>query len=144
MSFKIIAGQVALLICLAAVPSAITAFVHPLRPDWRSLRAVTVTTQSAVELRQLGNRVLWIDIRPAADFANGHILSALPLTQEGWDDDFARIATTWNPDFPLVVYGGGPPGEKSRHTARRLAKELGVTSIRVLEGGWPAWSAPKP
>ena len=39
----------------------------------------------------------------------------------------------------VVVYCDGGGCEASRHVADRLRDKLGMKSVFVLKGGWPAW-----
>ena len=83
--------------------------------------------------------VMWIDARGVEAYADGHIPGALPLNEDDWESLITPVMLAWTPDRTVIVYCGGASCQASREVADRLEEELGVDSVRVLRGGWPAW-----
>lgn len=133
---------VALALVLAAiVPALLTAWLHPRAPAW-TLPATTgeLTWQQARALPD----PLWIDARPATEFAAAHLPGALSLPATDWDSRIETILAQWSPGRPVIVYCGGNGCQASHEVARRLRDELGLSEIHVLAGGWPTPSTPAP
>lgn len=132
-----------LLLALPLVPAALTATLHPRRPDWTALRSATTTPApgrlAVAEVAAKYPDALWIDARPATDFAAGHVPDALHLSEDDWEAGFAVVAEKWDGARALVVYCGGEECHASDAVARRLRHELGTENVHVLSGGWPAW-----
>jgi len=74
-----------------------------------------------------------LDVRPADEFAAGHIPGALNLRLA----DLARLAPTLARDTEIVAYCRGPYCIDSRQAEAALRK-LGLNARR-LEGGLPEW-----
>lgn len=118
---------------LALLPAAAAGFFHPKKPSWQSDEIPLATA--------LGWRAdtLWLDARPAADFAREHIPGALPLNEDEWDALLPAVLDAWSPDRPVVVYCSSLSCGTSREVARRLRGELEMPRVFVLAGGWEAW-----
>lgn len=134
-----------LLVALPLAPALLSAWLHPRRPDWAALR----TEAAAPAPGRLGLAAihaehadaLWLDARPAADYAAGHVPGALPLTEDAWEELFASVIEAWDGRRSLIVYCGAKTCQTSETVARRLRRELGFENVYVLEGGWEAWRA---
>ncbi|MEK6608128.1 MAG: rhodanese-like domain-containing protein [Myxococcota bacterium] len=94
-----------------------------------------VGVDQALELRKRGVAV-FADVRPAAEYANGHVSDAVHLecrsTAPAWLDRIGRQKT-------LVLYDGG--GADADSVAHALAQRGSLIDVRVLAGGFPAWRA---
>jgi rhodanese-related sulfurtransferase len=86
-----------------------------------------------------GDKVLFVDARSRQRYEAGHIPGAILLNEEQWDTLFPAFSDAWDPDKTIVVYCDGGGCEASQEVAARLRKALGVETIFVLKGGWPAW-----
>lgn len=133
-----------LLLVLPVVPAALTAWLHPRRPDWTAL-AVQVQEGAVVDLDmdQIGREfpnVLWIDARARTDFDEAHVPGAVHLDESTWDAGFSTLTELWDGQRAIVVYCGGGGCLTSQAVARRLRGELDFNQVYVLRGGWPAWS----
>lgn len=136
-----------LLLALPLVPALLSGWLHPRGPDWIALRLEN--TEPAPDRLELATilaapalaNALWIDARPAADFAAGHIPGALLLNEDDWDTGFNALIERWDGAQSLLVYCGGQDCHASEAVARRLRRELGTEDAFVLEGGWDAWRA---
>ncbi len=129
-------GGIVLTLLLAAIaPALLTAWLHPRAPAW-TLPAATgeLTWQQARALPD----PLWIDARPATEFAIAHLPGALSLPAAEWDSRIETILGEWRPGRPVIVYCGGNGCQASHDVARRLHDELGLSNIHVLAGGWTA------
>ena len=130
--------QAALLCALALVPAVLTAWLHPRRPDWEQLRH-PVAELPLADIRQRYPDALWIDARSAAAYAQGHAPGAILLNEDAWDEQLAAFVEVWRPGQMMVVYCNSASCGASRAVAGRLRRELGVTDVVVLQGGWSAW-----
>jgi rhodanese-related sulfurtransferase len=129
--------QVIAILALALLPAVATGLWHPRRPAWQSDE---VTPASAIAW---GRSVLWIDARPDADFAQGHIPGAVPLNEDRWDELLPEVLDHWDTTRKIVVYCSSLSCQTSHDVARRLREEEGIPNVFVLEGGWEAWQQQK-
>ncbi|MDR1497780.1 MAG: rhodanese-like domain-containing protein [Puniceicoccales bacterium] len=87
-------------------------------------------------------RVLWVDARPEAEYASGHVSGAVSLNEDNWSRAIAGVLARWNPGDAVVVYCGGAECGASKAVAVRLrGAEYGLEDVYVLRGGWEAWKA---
>ena len=126
--------QISALLLLALAPAVAAGFFHPKKPAWRSDEIPLATARS------WGERTLWLDARPAADYARDHISGALPLREDAWDELLPAVLDTWTPEREVVVYCSSLSCGTSREVARRLRSEVGLPRVHVLAGGWEAWA----
>jgi rhodanese-related sulfurtransferase len=128
--------QIVTLVAIAGVPALGAAFLHPLRPAWRSDEVVVSQAQT------WGERVIWVDSRSTAEFNQGHIPGAFSLSEEDWDTGLAPLLDAYNPDRIIVVYCSSLSCQTSHEVAKRLREEVGLKEVRVLQGGWESWKRP--
>lgn len=95
---------------------------------------------------------LLLDARPAAKYEAGHIPGALPVPVTAWAkaiDEGKAVATFWKKTLadlgvtgktPVVVYSDDIKVAAHGWWALKLA---GVPDVRLLNGGWDAYSAAK-
>ena len=90
------------------------------------------------QLTALVNRdnALVIDLRPAADFAKGHISGSKNVQMSQFDPENRQLAPARALPVVLVCKAGQTAGD----AAKRLRK-AGFASVSVLEGGVQAWQA---
>jgi rhodanese-related sulfurtransferase/DNA-binding transcriptional ArsR family regulator len=79
--------------------------------------------------------VVLIDVRPAAEFKNGHIPGALPFPVEELPRRLAELPM----DKPIIAYCRGSYCLFADE-AVALLRQHGFDAVR-LAGGWPEWSA---
>lgn len=125
--------QVLAILALALLPAIATGLWHPRRPAWQS-DEVTLGAASA-----WAPAVLWVDARPDADFARGHIPGALPLNEDHWEELLPGVLDHWDTARKIVVYCSSLSCAASHDVARRLREEAGLPNVFVLQGGWEAW-----
>ncbi|MBC7853026.1 MAG: hypothetical protein IAF94_06290 [Pirellulaceae bacterium] len=125
--------QISLLLLLALVPAGAAGLFHPRRPAWQSDEIVAGTAES------WGEKVIWVDARPPAEFESGHIPGALSLNEEAWDASLPPLLDAWAPEKIVVVYCSTLSCQASHEVAHRLRDEVGLKEVRVLQGGWEAW-----
>ena len=75
-----------------------------------------------------------IDVRPAADFAKGHIINAINVPFNGFKNQMAALAK--HKGKPIVV--NCRSGGQSMAACRQLRKE-GFEDVHNLKGGILAW-----
>lgn len=136
--FRTTLRQAVGLLLLALAPAAIAAFYHPKRPDFANAVAEGEITAAAASQRPAD--FLWIDARPAVQYAVRHVPGALPLTEDAWDDQLPAVLQAWQDGMPALVYCDSRQCEASEAVARRL-REFDLAPVFVLKGGWEAWLA---
>jgi rhodanese-related sulfurtransferase len=128
--------QAAALMLLALLPAALSAIFHPKRPAFSvAMREGEISVADA--LREPGG-FLWVDARPEAEFAKGHVPGALRLTEEEWDDLVPAVLQAWPTGREAVVYCNARQCDNSTAVAARL-RAYGLAPVHVLKGGWEAW-----
>ena len=130
--------QAAAFVLLAAMPALAAALWHPHKPEWTRSAGDTpeISWDRASTLK---SEVLWIDARKAENYRQGHIDAAISLDEARWEDSLPGVIAAWHPGATIVVYCDGADCGTSRSVARRLKRELGVSEVYVLKGGWHAW-----
>ncbi len=103
----------------------------------RDAPAADETTLAAA--RDHRGPLLWLDARPAADFARDHIPEALPLSPDDWDAQIVEVVTRWQPGTRVIVYCDDRACGSSRQVAEKLRAEYQFDDVVILHGGWSAW-----
>jgi rhodanese-related sulfurtransferase len=124
--------QVLAILLISLLPAVAAGVWHPRRPSWQS-DEVTLPAASA------WRDVLWIDARPDADFAHGHIPGAIPLNEDHWEDLLPGFLDHYTTTRRIVVYCSSLSCQASHDVARRLREEANIPNVFVLQGGWEAW-----
>jgi len=120
-----------ILLLLPLLPALLAGLWHPRRPDFA--RAVF----DSVAFSELaGANPLWIDARPAQDYAKGALPGALSLAPERYEEGFERLLELWQPDRLIVIYCDGGGCDSSENLARRLQADLGEGRIVILRDDW--------
>ncbi len=134
------ARQAAILVLVALVPAILTGGLHPRRPAWPGAGA-DIREISVMDAWMLArtNPVIWADARSDRAFAAQHIPGAINVTEADWERSLAGLVDVWRPGRPVVVYCGSGSCETSRSVAVRLRRELKLTDVYVLKGGWEEW-----
>ena len=102
-----------------------------------------------------GARLVVLDVRPAKDYAAGHVPGAvnrphadfegLAKPAGGFDDPapWSRLIGSLgiDADSTVVVYDAADQKDAAR--VWWLLRYWGVGDVRLLDGGWPAWTAAK-
>lgn len=91
---------------------------------------------SAAEATQLINRrnAVIVDLRPAADYAGGHLPSARHLEFAELQAKIGQIAKNKASPVLLVCQNG-----LQSNKASRVVREAGYAEVHVLQGGLNAW-----
>jgi len=79
---------------------------------------------------------LVVDVRPAADFAQGHIINALNIPMNGFKKQIGTLQK--HKDRPIVVTCRS--GSQSTMACQQLRKE-GFSDVHNLRGGVLAWQS---
>lgn len=137
-----LARDCVLLLLLALVPALLSAWLHPRRPEWRwtkpAVEEVTVATVARWP------KVLWVDARGEKEYGERHVPGAVLLNETEWERRLPDFLAAWTPERRVVVYCNSASCNASHEVARRLQRELGLTDVRVLRGGWAAWQEGQP
>jgi rhodanese-related sulfurtransferase len=104
-------------------------------------RIVEIDTAEAQEVLGRSEDTLFLDVREAEEYAQGHVPGALlvprgMLEPKAAADSPARDSQLTDPQRPIVAYCGS--GARSALAAVTLA-ELGFTNVRSMAGGFQAW-----
>ena len=91
----------------------------------------------AKQLWQSG-AVFFLDAREPADYAVGHIGSALNLPARSFAEHFGEVAPLLTPASQLVLYCDGQECELS-HRLRESLRQAGYTNTHLLFNGLTAW-----
>ena len=99
------------------------------------------------QLKRDGKKIAIIDARGGSNYARGHIPGAITLPVRDWSKAVPDTPAAWSkrlaalgltPHTPIVVYSGSDVRESAR--AWWLLKYAGAVNVRLLNGGWPAWT----
>jgi rhodanese-related sulfurtransferase len=129
--------QAGLILMIALGLAGVTAAIHPKRPALLAPPA-DPNEVTLAQTKQWAGTVLWVDTRPDAEFASGHIPEAVSLNFENWPEAFPKFLDHYSPDRRVVVYCSASSCQLSREIAEKL-RASGLTSAYFLEGGWEAW-----
>jgi rhodanese-related sulfurtransferase len=77
-----------------------------------------------------------VDVRPAADFAKGHIINAVNIPMNGFNKQLATLQK--HKDKPIVI--SCRSGSQSSAACQKLRKE-GFEEVYNLRGGILAWES---
>lgn len=127
-----------LLLLLAAIPALFCGWLHPKRPAWNWSQP-TVSEVELSEAMRWPAPVLWIDARTAAAYQAKHLPGAILLNESEWEQQLPGFLEAWKPGARIVVYCDSESCDASQAVALRLQRELKLTEIFVLKGGWAAW-----
>lgn len=130
----------AVLLLAAAIPAALSAWLHPNKPALSPrLQSGEVTLASALSWEK---EPLWIDARSREEFDENHIPGAVLLTEDEWEGLFHDLMERDPFDRPMVVYCADRACGTSHRVADRLRLYFGEEAdVHVLHGGWQAWTA---
>ena len=131
-------AQAALLFALAVIPAAAEAFYFRDKISWVS----RIPASDIVDLdlvRSWGEQVMWVDARPAPEYAENHIPGAICLNEDRWTDLLPEFLGQWSPGKKVVVYCSTKSCNLAGDVARRLKEEAQLKDVYVLEGGWESW-----
>jgi rhodanese-related sulfurtransferase len=81
---------------------------------------------------------LFVDVRSAGEFADGHIAGAISLPDEEFEERFPALKLRFERARAIVVYCKSEDCGKSLWTAIRLRHE-GLTQTRIYPAGWYDW-----
>src|SRR5260370_42240517 len=110
--------------------AGVTGAVHPKRPAF----VEPPTDPNQVNLAQVqhwARTVLWVDARPDAEFASGHIPEAVSLNFENWPEQFPKFLDQYSPDRRGVLYCSATSCQRSREMADKLV-DSGITADYFL------------
>jgi len=132
-------SQALILVILSAAAAWGTYAWHPRAPalhlTQEPLRDDEVSM--AVIREKFHEEVLWIDARPADQFAAKHMPGALNVSEQQFDEQLVQHLDTLQTNTkPVVVYCSGQKCEASRKVMEKL-KEMGfVKDAFIFKGGW--------
>jgi rhodanese-related sulfurtransferase len=141
---KALLRQSVALLALALLPAAVQALYLRDKIPWQS-RVAESDLVSVEVARGWGANALWVDARPDEEFERDHIPGAVLLNEDRWNELLSQfLATQWSPEKKIVVYCSAASCNLAEDVARRLREEAKLPNeIRILKGGWEAWSAQK-
>jgi len=124
------------LLLLAVVPALLTLWLHPRRPAWTK---PAVPQLELAEITRWPTPVLWVDARETPAYAKEHIPGAVSLNETEWERLLPGFLAAWHPNARVVIYCDSQACNASEEVALRLQRELNLSEISVLKGGWASW-----
>lgn len=117
----------------------------PLVGDWSqearllspSGRQMAISLGESERLYQSKSAV-FMDARPAEEFAKGHIEGAVSLPWESAEERAVEVTADLKNDAAIITYCDGETCDLSKELAIFL-ENLGFTNVRVLVNGWTLW-----
>ena len=125
--------------------------------QWRSDRLALVGEPAAIASLGPGNGVdepaidlaearrlfdleeaLFLDARPASQYAEGHIRGALNLSWPQAETEFIHVADRLDAARVIITYCDGETCTLSHNLARFLT-DMGFGNVRVFVNGWTLW-----
>lgn len=97
--------------------------------------AITLT-QAMADFQS--HNTIFLDARLEIDYKIGHILNALNLPFEDFEQYYSKIEPLLSRDKNIIVYCDGTECETSLFLAR-LLKRKGFDNLKVFFGGWTEW-----
>ena len=133
-----VARQMLALCAVAFLPAIGEAFYFRDKIPWQTPVAASESATLALA-ESWGDSVAWVDARPDAEYAAGHIPGAFSLNEDRWNDLLPQFLQQWAPGKKVVVYCSSQSCNLSRAVAHRLRTEVQIPDVYVLEGGWEEW-----
>src|SRR5258708_301885 len=96
--------EAVILLLLAAIPAAGSAFYHADKIKWSE----QTLAKGEVFLSTISSwqDVLWVDARSRADYEKDHIPGAVLLNEDEWDEQFPALLAVLKSQRPIVFYFG--------------------------------------
>ena len=123
---------------IATVPAMVTAWTHP-KAAALSTKDPGISEVTIWDVSRWKTPHIWVDARRSGAFQKRHISGALLLNEGEWEKLLPRLLAAWSPGTRIVVYCDSEGCDASREVASRLQRELGISEVYVLQGGWSAW-----
>lgn len=101
-------------------------------------RGIPLVRTAEAEVLWHDKATLFLDVRPAPDFAHGHIAGALHLPEEEFEQRFPSLSPRLARARAIVVYCQSVNCGKSLWAAIRLRNE-GLTQAQIYPAGWNEW-----
>ncbi len=133
-----LARECALILMLAAVPALLVPWLHPKRAALTWTKPDT-TQVDLTEVLSWPPPVLWVDAREAQAYDADHIPDAILLNETEWNRLIPGFLAAWRPGAKVVVYCNARACDASEEVTRRLQRELNLSDVYVLKGGWDSW-----
>jgi rhodanese-related sulfurtransferase len=95
-----------------------------------------IPQQQVKKLIDIGEDVVFIDLRSAADFAKGRLPGAKSIPIDVLRDRWKEIPTTGR----VVLYCTCPPGQQDEMYAFTLLRQEKYRNVAFLEAGFAEWA----
>ena len=115
---------------------------HPSRATWNAPEPV----EGEVRLKETqiwDSDLIWVDARESELYQKEHIPKSISLNDENFEEQLPVLLEQWQPGIRIVVYCDTQLCDASHSMAERLKKEIGLSDVWVLYGGWSAWKKAK-
>jgi rhodanese-related sulfurtransferase len=83
-------------------------------------------------------KALFLDARPASQYAGGHIHGALNFPAQELDRHFMQLSGRLEGAETIIAYCDGESCDLS-HTLALFLHEMGFANVHILVNGWSAW-----
>ncbi len=89
----------------------------------------------AKQLLEVGEKLLFIDLREPEDFKRARIAGAMSIPLKQLPSQYEKLPHTGR----LVLYCSCPPGNIEEGYSYQLLRDMGYRNISVLQGGITEW-----
>lgn len=105
--------------------------------DPNNVQIHEISFENAVRIYESGQAV-FLDARFPAEYEDGHILGAINLPADLFDEYYLATSENFSEEDPIVIYCSGPECEFARILADIL-RDMGCQKLMLFEDGYPAW-----
>lgn len=94
-----------------------------------------IPAEQVKRLLDIGEDIIFVDLRSASDFAKGHLPAARSIPIDTLGHRWKEIPT----EGRVVLYCACPPGQQDEVFAFALMRQEKYRNVRVLEAGYADW-----
>ncbi len=125
---------------IPAVPGADLVGAQSERPAAKVL-GLEISHEDARALFDMG--VVFLDARHDHEHREGHVVQALRVAPDEFQEKLPQIMNVASIDRPVVIYCDGGQCDAS-HNLAKLLQPVGFKQIHIMVDGYPAWAKAYP
>lgn len=99
----------------------------------------TIPAERVKKLLDSGEKIVFVDLRPAGDFHKGRVPGAISIPVSELQKRYAEIPKSGR----IVLYCSCPPGGVDESYSYLMLRGKGYRNVSVLENGFTAWTQRK-
>ncbi len=111
------------------------------QPSAAKVLGLEITHEDARRLFDMG--VAFLDARHDHEYLEGHVVQALRVAPDEFQEKLGSIMSVTSTDRPVVIYCNGGQCDAS-HNLAKLLQPVGFTQIHIMIDGYPAWAKAYP